>query len=171
MRGYMARENKTIYAVLGLLMIKPMSGYDMKKKIDMSISSFWNENYGQLYPVLGKLEKQRLITKNVARGERRPAKNIYKITEAGKEELARWFSRPNDPVKFRSELMLKLFFGLHADINALISMVDKERMGNEKLLSEYDELEKHISEEDYSKEDMAFWHITLQNGRFFSCSV
>jgi len=165
-----ARENKTMYAVLGLLLIEPMSGYDMKKKIDMSVSFFWNENYGHLYPVLSKLEKQQLITKDVVKGERKPDRNIYKITEAGKEELIRWFPRPNDPVKFRSEMMLKLFFGLHADIDTLISMVDNERQENEKLICTYDELEKQIQKKDYREADKTLWHITLQNGRFFSRS-
>jgi len=142
----------------------------MKKKIDMGLSFFWNENYGHLYPVLSKLEKQGLITKDVAKGERRPDRNVYKITRAGKQELFRWFPKPNDTVRFRSELMLKLFFGSHADANALISMVDQERQQHEVLLRTYGELEKHIMHENYRDEDRAFWHITLQNGRFFSRS-
>lgn len=166
----MARENKTIYAVLGLLMISPMSGYDMKKKIDMGLSFFWNENYGHLYPVLGKLEKQGLIAKDVNDVERRPERNVYKITRAGKQELAGWFPKPNDTVKFRSELMLKLFFGAYADSSALIFMVNQEKQQHEVLLKTFDELEKHIREENYRDEDRAFWHITLQNGRFFSRS-
>jgi len=166
----MARENKTIYAVLGLLMISPMSGYDMKKKIDMGLSFFWNENYGHLYPVLSKLEKQGLIAKDVNDVERRPERNVYKITRTGKQELAGWFPKKNDTVKFRSELMLKLFFGSHAEVNTLIFMVDQEKQQHEVLLRTYADLEKQILEENYRDEDRTFWHITLQNGRFFSQS-
>ena len=166
----MARENKTMYAILGLLMISPMSGYDMKKKIDTGLSFFWNENYGHLYPVLGKLEKQGLITKSIMKGERRPDRNVYKITSAGKREFSRWFPRENDPVKFRSELMLKLFFGSYADTNILISMVTQEKQQHKDLLRIYRELEKRILEENYRDEDKIFWRITLQNGRTFSRS-
>ncbi len=39
----MSRENKSKYAIMGLLAISPMSGYDIKKKIERSTSNFWNE--------------------------------------------------------------------------------------------------------------------------------
>jgi len=166
----MARENKTKLAVLGLLSVNPMSGYDMKKKIDKSLSFFWNENYGHLYPVLNALETGGLIAKTVTKGEGRPDRNVYEITEAGKEELRQWFPKPNDPVRFRSELLLKIFFGAHADRETLISMVEQERRQHENLLFAYDEIEKHIHDEDYRQEDRAFWHMALQNGRSYSRS-
>ncbi len=48
----MARENKTKYALLGLLNVCPGSGYDIKKLMEQSTSNFWNESYGQIYPIL-----------------------------------------------------------------------------------------------------------------------
>ncbi|UCB53625.1 MAG: PadR family transcriptional regulator, partial [Candidatus Zixiibacteriota bacterium] len=48
----MPRANKTEFAVLGLLSLSPMSGYDMKAFISQSIGYFWQESYGQLYPAL-----------------------------------------------------------------------------------------------------------------------
>ena len=52
----MPKENKTKYAILGLLSLAPMSGYDIKIITDNSIGHFWNENFGHIYPVLGRME-------------------------------------------------------------------------------------------------------------------
>ena len=164
----MPRNNKTKYAILGLLQIKPMSGYDMKKMIDRSLSFFWNENYGHLYPVLSKMEKQGLIKKSVTKGEKRPDRFVYEITDSGKKELKGWFPKPNDEVKFRSELLLKLFFGPQAEKQILISMLEQEKKQHEKMLSIYDDLENQIRGNDYREVEKIFWHFTLQNGRFYS---
>ena len=42
------REVKSKYAILGMLSIEPMSGYDIKKEVEKSISNFWTESYGQI---------------------------------------------------------------------------------------------------------------------------
>jgi PadR family transcriptional regulator AphA len=51
----------TPFAILGLLSIEPMSGYDIRRNLDESLSYFWSESYGQIYPSLKKLEASRLI--------------------------------------------------------------------------------------------------------------
>ena len=48
----MAKENRSKYAVLGMLATGPKSGYDIKQTIETSIGHFWNESYGQIYPIL-----------------------------------------------------------------------------------------------------------------------
>jgi DNA-binding PadR family transcriptional regulator len=51
------REVKSKYAILGMLSIAPMSGYDIKKQVETSISNFWSESYGQIYPALRNLAR------------------------------------------------------------------------------------------------------------------
>ena len=58
------REVKSKYAILGMLSIEPMSGYDIKKEVEKSISNFWTESYGQIYPVLRNLIAQEASHKN-----------------------------------------------------------------------------------------------------------
>ena len=58
-------KKKTRFALLGLLSWKPMSGYDIKKIVDIGLSHFWNENYGQIYPSLDALVKEGLAIKTV----------------------------------------------------------------------------------------------------------
>ena len=42
--------------ILGLLSLRPMSGYDMKRIVDHSTRFFWAASYGQIYPELRRLE-------------------------------------------------------------------------------------------------------------------
>src|SRR3954447_15803679 len=44
------------WAVLGILALQPMSGYDIKNQVDGSIRHFWAASYGQIYPELKRLE-------------------------------------------------------------------------------------------------------------------
>jgi DNA-binding PadR family transcriptional regulator len=46
---------QTDYVILGLLSEAPMTGYTIKRLIDIRFKFFWNESYGQLYPELRAL--------------------------------------------------------------------------------------------------------------------
>ena len=52
----MAREKRINMVILGLLSHEDLTGYDMKKRIDNSISFFWNGSFGNIYPTLKELE-------------------------------------------------------------------------------------------------------------------
>src|SRR5271157_2533087 len=102
----MPRTNTTRYALLGVLRIAPFSGYDIKKLCDMSISYFWSENYGHIYPMLRKLEAEGLVTKESQQTQGRPPKNVYRITQKGTDELREWLLKPAQDHPMRFELML-----------------------------------------------------------------
>lgn len=57
----MKRESKTQYALLGILSQCEMNGYEIRKYIESTISFFWSESFGQIYPTLTKLEEEGLI--------------------------------------------------------------------------------------------------------------
>ena len=62
----MSSRSTSRYALLGMLSIRPMSGYDIKKLIEASISNFWTESYGQIYPILKTLVAEKLVTRTTA---------------------------------------------------------------------------------------------------------
>ena len=66
------KDKKSKYAILGMLSIEPMSGYDIKKEIEENISNFWTESYGQIYPVLKSLVAEKLVTKTVQKERASP---------------------------------------------------------------------------------------------------
>ncbi len=165
----MKRINRTKFSILGFLTVKPMSGYDIKKFIDTSITFFWSENFGRLYPTLNELEKAKLITKQVKHHESRPSKNIYTITAAGRKELVEWLSLPAEPEKNRYELLLKLFFGKLISKENIIEKIEMAKKRHEELLNVYQGIEKHLDEEELNNsEEKLFWKITLSNGKHTS---
>src|SRR5580698_4691194 len=105
------RVSQSQFAVLGLLSLRPMSGYDLKQLSAWSVGHFWREGYGQIYPTLRQLEKERLVTKKTQRQKGKPDRNVYSLTAAGLERLKQWLALPPNPEVLRNELLLKLFFG------------------------------------------------------------
>ncbi|HWK31723.1 MAG TPA: PadR family transcriptional regulator [Terriglobales bacterium] len=105
----MTTEKSTDFAILGMLTIKPMSGYEIRQVIGQNLAHFWSESYGQLYPSLKKLEAAGLVTKRTEPGQKRD-KHIYTITSVGRERLREWLVIEPKPQPPRSELLLKLFF-------------------------------------------------------------
>jgi PadR family transcriptional regulator AphA len=111
------KRTRTAYAVLGFLAKGAKSGYEIKQDIEERAGHFWNESFGQIYPILKKLDKDGLIEKVDSEQTGKRSRQRYAITESGLEELKEWIE---DPVEFeviRSELLLKLFCGAHVDID------------------------------------------------------
>lgn len=107
----MTKENIPQYIILGLLAHEEMSGYDLKKKIDLMISQFWEIGYGQIYPNLKVLEQEGAITGRSEESDLGPDRIVYSITEKGRAQLAEWLYQPVNKEHVRYEIMLKTFFG------------------------------------------------------------
>jgi PadR family transcriptional regulator, regulatory protein AphA len=117
------RESGTRYVLLGVLAaFGPQSGYDIKRIIDQSIGNFWSESYGQIYPQLRSLAEEEMVeTVDAEAGPR--DRRRFRITRAGRSELAAWAARPPQAERTRSELLLKLMFGAFAGRDAARAML------------------------------------------------
>jgi PadR family transcriptional regulator AphA len=152
------------YAVLGMLSIGSMSGYDIKKTISESIVHFWNESYGRIYPVLQELDAEGLATRKVERKAGKPDRQVYSITKAGERVLHEWLATPVAGEQVRSELLLKLFFGKRLTAPEREAHVLAARNQHQQLLKVYAataaaiKIQKQIP-------DTPFWLITLDFGR------
>src|SRR5438270_10463586 len=95
--------------VLGLLALRPRSGYEIKKTIDRTTRFFWNASYGQIYPELRRLAAAGLVEGEAApRGGR--ARTVYGLTDEGRRRLEDWLAAPEARIDIRDEGLLKLFF-------------------------------------------------------------
>jgi PadR family transcriptional regulator AphA len=161
----MARENKTKYALLGMLLHGPLSGYDMKKFSDSSITHFWSENYGHIYPILKRLEKDALVKSEVVRTPGKPNRHLYTLTEKGKKVFLEWLKRPADAEIRRNEFLLKLFFAGALTVQDVIRIIEHEKIRNEKTLRIYN----HIGQEYIKKIDeegtKKYAYLTLSYGK------
>ncbi len=132
----MPTKKKTQFAVLGLLMWNPMSGYDIKKLVDVGLSHFWSENYGQIYPTLEQLVKGGLAKKQSERKSGKRKRFVYWITPEGRKLFNDWLSQPTDMPVVRNELQLKLFLCANSPTKSL-RLVEQYQVQQRAQLEEY----------------------------------
>ncbi len=103
---------KTRFVILGLLQEEDLSGYDIKKIINIQMSFFWQESYGQIYPELSKLKEEGLIEQVPSKDtpKARSEKIKYQITPEGSQALKKWMESENEKDTIRSEFLLKMYF-------------------------------------------------------------
>ena len=105
------KKRKTRYVILGLLSESPLSGYDIRKIIEMRFKFFWQESFGQIYPELAELEEEGLIAIIPQETEKKRARKVFQITGEGKEVLKKWLMLPPEKEARRYEILLKFYFG------------------------------------------------------------
>src|SRR5262249_60377835 len=88
-------SNPLALAVLACLYERPMHPYEMATTMrERGKEQSIKLNYGSLYTVVDNLAKHGLIEAGEAHREgRRPERTVYRITDAGRAELAGWMSQ------------------------------------------------------------------------------
>lgn len=104
------KQNRSRYAILGILSYGPMSGYDIQKFF-ADIAGFWQESYGQIYPNLNQLLQEGLVNKQIEQRDKGPNRHQYTLTHA--EPYQTWFKKWPNRFPHRNEL-LKLIFSHQA---------------------------------------------------------
>lgn len=140
----MAKDNMSIYVILGMLSIKPMSGYEIKYWISVGVGHFWNISYGQIYPNLKRLEQEGLASCITEKNESRPDKKVYSIKEEGRAALINWLSEPIDfcgSVK-GNLLLLKLYLGSATTPDVILRHVQDYKKHMTSKLEQLDRLDQ-----------------------------
>jgi DNA-binding PadR family transcriptional regulator len=114
-----------------------MSGYDIKKVVDVGLSHFWNENYGQIYPTLDQLVKDGLATKKAERKSGKRQRFVYKISRQGKQAFRDWIGEPTDTPIVRNELQLKFFLCSSLSTSTSIRLIESHQSQQRAVLEEY----------------------------------
>ena len=152
------------YAILGMLSLRPMSGYDIRKTVQESIRFFWNESYGQIYPALKRLEAQKLVERARGAQKGRAGRQVFTLTRTGRRELQEWLTRKPQMQPFRNELLLKLFFGRLVPREACQEHLRHFRQRQEDFLRTYRQVEGWLHTEHERHPDLPFWLMTLTYG-------
>lgn len=129
-------------AILGLLRMGPMSGYDLRKDAERSVGYFWAPAKTQIYATLPKLvEAGYARSKKVAQATR-PDKVVYELTELGLAALRTWIAEaPLEAGHGRNLILLKLFIANPDDVEALLPQLGERRAAAQRLHDELVELE------------------------------
>ena len=105
---------QTDYVILGLLAEQPLSGYQIKKLVDIRFKFFWSESFGQIFPALKSLSAAGLVAECETEHTDGRAAKKYQITPAGKDALIAWLSQPVEKESLRLEILLKTYFSNYA---------------------------------------------------------
>jgi len=76
--------------ILGILIDKPMHAYELKRVVSPALSRERLMNDGVLYPLLAKMEKERLVRSRVERGDKRPDRRVFQPTASGRRVFFEW---------------------------------------------------------------------------------
>jgi len=161
------------HAILGLLTYSPMTGYDLKKIFDKSISEVWSASLSQIYRELSTLNKKGYVSSTIEKQEDRPDKRIYKITQQGRNVFLRWLNDFPDILSNpkRDEFMLRIFFGSRLEKDQLINEFKRFISQKKHHLETLKELEKsfdlfssQFNLESKEKEEL-FWYFTIKRGQ------
>jgi len=158
------RSSSSNEVLLGLLTIQPMSGYDLGQTIRESVGHFWNESYGQIYPNLKKLAAGGFVTARTERQKGKPDRQIYSITQKGRERLANWLAVPPQPEIPRNELLLKLFFGGQASLQVSMEHVQRMIETESAILRKIEQIEKEI-DKNRQYPDVPYWSMAVRFGQ------
>lgn len=95
------------YALLALLRVGPLSGYDLAKVFHESVGHVWHAPDSQIYPELRKMEAEGLISgEDQLRGEKR-RRRLYHVTDAGDQAFRDWMAEPLDYQRIRDPAHLR----------------------------------------------------------------
>ena len=147
-----------------------MSGYDVKQFLERTVVHFWSESPGQIYPALRRLEEEGLVEGRDEAGERGQDKRVYRITDAGREELREWLAEPAEPTRPRFEHTLKLFFGRAVGPEVSLEHIERLRRQTGETLARYREREKELEERarEAPESQAPYWLVVLRGGIRYS---
>ncbi|MTV49767.1 PadR family transcriptional regulator [Heliobacillus mobilis] len=112
--------------ILGVLLEAPMSGYDIKHHFEKHFPDMFVASFGTIYPTLNRMEKEGLIEKEIILQEGKPNKNIYHITEMGKEAFHAYIQSPIEPKTIKYDFMMRLVFGKHVSQQQILEWLNQE---------------------------------------------
>ncbi len=161
----MARTNSGRQALLGLLTIEPMSGYDLGRMVRASIGYIWRESYGQIYPNLKRLAADGMVECKTEKQKGRPDRRVYSITKKGRAQLAKWLSVPPQPESPRNEMLLKLFFGAQVPTHILIENVERMVEEHRAMLGKFKRMEREDIDKNLQYPDAPFWRMAARFGQ------
>jgi DNA-binding PadR family transcriptional regulator len=98
-------------ALLALLSIRPMTGYEILRHHARALEPWWETPRTQIYPKLRELQRRGLIEHEYVVQESKPNKRLYSIGPVGSQALASWLGSSINAPEMRHHMMMRLFLG------------------------------------------------------------
>ncbi|MBL8132693.1 MAG: helix-turn-helix transcriptional regulator [Anaerolineae bacterium] len=122
------------HAILALLYNEELHGYEISKRLPLTLNAGWEVKPGQVASTLTRLESAALLTHHAEAGNDAPERKVYRLTDQGKRELIDWLLTP-EVRDYRSgdDFYLKLIFCL---IGAPVDIAEVIRQQRRQLYQE-----------------------------------
>ena len=112
------------HGLLNLLANEPMSGYDLSRYFELSMGNVWPAQHSQIYPELGKLVADGLITQT---GEGPRGRKVYQTTSQGVDALRAWLRDTEPDYQLRNEAILRIFCLWALPTDEAIASLERDR--------------------------------------------
>lgn len=111
-------------AILALLRIGPMSGYELQKQFSQSVGHVWHAPDSQIYPELRKMEKEELVfAEEQVRGTA-GMRRVYHVTDAGEHAFVGWMNAPLKYQRTRDSAHLRAAYLETASPDAVLEFLN-----------------------------------------------
>lgn len=165
----MNRDSNCFYVLLGLLCDFPQTGYAMKKAIEQSIGHFFKISNSQIYPTLKHLEALGHVTMRVEHNDGKPDSKVYAITGSGREVFLKWLRMPVDYLNpVGNELLVKLYFGVHAPLEDSLRLLETYRREKERYRQQYEQIAQSFYPQGPASRQGVFGFSTLRYGQMLN---
>lgn len=131
-------------ALLALLVVEPMTGYDLHKQFESSVGHVWHAPDSQIYPELRRMESEGLLEGEEIPWGPRGKKRQYHVTEAGKAAFKTWMNTPLDYARTRDPAHLKAAYMEWADPDAARAQLRAHIEHHTLLLGQWREMIRQI---------------------------
>lgn len=153
------------HVILGLLMLRPQSLYELTKYFSAGVSLFYSASTGSIKRALDRLLAEGRIAVESADGPR--GRKIYAITDDGREEFRRWMLEEISGSDAETGTLSRVFFlgFLDAADRPQVAANIRERMESDLVRLERLEAQTARTEIPEGLEDVAQYQLaTLQYG-------
>ncbi|MBO6757022.1 MAG: helix-turn-helix transcriptional regulator [Roseibium sp.] len=92
---------------LAILTFGDATGYEIRKESTEGRFSYFDDaSFGSIYPALARLEADGMVTVREEHQPGKPARKVYSITDAGRDEFLASLCEPQAPDTFKSPFLL-----------------------------------------------------------------
>ena len=121
---------------LGILTRGDATGYEIRKTFEEGgLQHFVEASFGSIYPALGRLTEEGLVSVRAEPQEKRPDRKVYSITPEGRSVLLSTLMRPLAEDRHRSPFMFAMLFSdllpgsrVQSLIDGYIAQCDEQRI-------------------------------------------
>ncbi len=135
------------HALLALLSEGPKYGLQLREEFEARTGEVWPLNVGQVYTTLQRLERDGLVESDGT--EDVGPQKVFRITQDGADELARWLRTPPDLASPpRDELVMKVLVALRVPGTDVHEVIQAHRRYLVQLMQQWTRIKEEEAEFD-----------------------